>query len=1445
VLASTWMDMVVGVDIHFEMVIIPPAPPVPTPFPNPFIGMVIDPAGLAIGLALGAALAVATGGTPTGPVIINSMFATNVGTEAKGMGHILIPPGSMWVPMPKFPKLSFRGPPEFPGPPIKPEDDAVSIMGSTTVSVMGSSAVRMGEMWMSCGEPLRLPSSVVIAIPKGPLVLIGGPPGVNLMDALLGMIKTKWVAGYMHSLISRIKSDRLRNIFSKVACFLTGHPVDVASGRLLTDNVDFELPGPLPLKFERNYASSWSHRDGPLGPGWSHSLDQAVWSERGKLVYLAEDGREIEFDVFDFPDHMLQVGQEVYDPINQLTLRFKHSHLIEIEKHHGEVLEFAPPKTRDSTARAHWWRLQKRRTRDRHEIVLSYDDRNNLQWVRDSGGRLIGFEHDANNRLLRVLLPHPTQDQAFVDYVRYAYDAEGDLVKVTDALGASWTFAYKRHLMVRETNRNGLSFYFAYDGFGSEAYCVRTWGDGGIYDHVIDYAKGSVTIVTNSLGYKTAYKLNPIGQVVEVVDARGGTTKYEYDERSLKTTKVTGAVGGETTTEYDARGNVTKVTLPDGAELNVEYSPLGKPTRAVDALGGQWQWSYDAAGRVTGTNNPANERTQFHWGEAGLIAVTDAAGQHTQLAYDSSRNLSTITAPDGSVTSWSYDRLGRRTASLDLNGNQRRYDRDAQGRALHIAEPDGNERELSYDAEGNIVRARDRLYDVIFDYHGMNRLAARSQAGTRVEFLYDTEEQLVAIKNEHGFAYRFVLDPAGDVAEEHGFDDLRRAYVRDKAGRTTLVKRPDARETEYVYDALDRIVAVAHSDGSKEAYEYRADGALITAQNDALKVAFERDSVGRILKELQGDDWVSSTYDALGRRKELRSSKGLFQTVRRNAMGDVLAIDAEIAGNSSATQTSSGGVNSGDAGAKAPPTSFSARFERDRLGLELERELPGGVRARWQRDKLGRPLRHEIWRGDRFHDAKQYVWDVNDRLKRVIDAMTGPVDYTHDALGNLAAAAYADGKVDLRMPDAVGNLFRTNDRSDRKYGPAGQLLESREGSGVTRYEYDAEGNLIRKTEPDGRTWTYAWNGAGMLASVTRPDGHVVSFTYDALARRLSKVYRGKTTRWIWDGNVPLHEWVERDADAVDQDFTSAQQEDAVAVGEKNLKALLTGRHANGPPSAAESGPEASMLAAANCGTADAPITWLFEPESFAPLAKLVGGERYGIVTDHLGTPRVMFDGEGREVWSANVDAFGALRDLRGAKQDCPFRWPGQYEDAETELYYNRFRYYDHRSGAYCSADPIGIAGGLSVYAYVRNPAQAADVFGLSECAPAKGEPLPDDAVVHRIGGASTSGLALKPGEVKLTPPGISLLRADTPELAAELAKDVAAKKGWSRMADAAETMGTAKVGDIRAAGFDVIHDPTDTWGQAHARLVHPDGAAGFTPGNLEKLANVFSNKSGL
>ena len=61
----------------------------------------------------------------------------------------------------------------------------------------------------------------------------------------------------------------------------------------------------------------------------------------------------------------------------------------------------------------------------------------------------------------------------------------------------------------------------------------------------------------------------------------------------------------------------------------------------------------------------------------------------------------------------------------------------------------------------------------------------------------------------------------------------------------------------------------------------------------------------------------------------------------------------------------------------------------------------------------------------------------------------------------------------------------------------------------------------------------------------------------------------------------------------------------------------------------------------------------------------------------------------------------------------PFRYQGQYEDEETGLYYNRFRYYDPEMGMYISSDPIGLAGNNpTLYSYVSDSNSWVDIFGL-------------------------------------------------------------------------------------------------------------------------------------
>jgi RHS repeat-associated protein len=93
----------------------------------------------------------------------------------------------------------------------------------------------------------------------------------------------------------------------------------------------------------------------------------------------------------------------------------------------------------------------------------------------------------------------------------------------------------------------------------------------------------------------------------------------------------------------------------------------------------------------------------------------------------------------------------------------------------------------------------------------------------------------------------------------------------------------------------------------------------------------------------------------------------------------------------------------------------------------------------------------------------------------------------------------------------------------------------------------------------------------------------------------------------------------------------------------------------------------------------------------------------------------VFNLAGEKVWEAILDSRGKIRMLEGHATTCPFRYQGQYEDAETVLYYNRFRYYDPEEGVYVSQDPIGLEGGSKTYSYVTDTNTWVDPLGLKPC----------------------------------------------------------------------------------------------------------------------------------
>ena len=88
------------------------------------------------------------------------------------------------------------------------------------------------------------------------------------------------------------------------------------------------------------------------------------------------------------------------------------------------------------------------------------------------------------------------------------------------------------------------------------------------------------------------------------------------------------------------------------------------------------------------------------------------------------------------------------------------------------------------------------------------------------------------------------------------------------------------------------------------------------------------------------------------------------------------------------------------------------------------------------------------------------------------------------------------------------------------------------------------------------------------------------------------------------------------------------------------------------------------------------------------MVKLQGFKSYSIITDHLGTPVEAYDEEGDKVWSRELNIYGETRKEFGEENFIPFLYQKQYSYVETELIYNRFRYYSVESGTYISQDTI-------------------------------------------------------------------------------------------------------------------------------------------------------------
>ncbi|WP_434044971.1 MULTISPECIES: YwqJ-related putative deaminase [Sorangium] len=1062
-----------------------------------------------------------------------------------------------------------------------------------------------------------------------------------------------------------------------------GHPMDPVTGRVYTVAVtDMALPGAFPLVIERAYSSAQRDRDYGLGYGWNHSLGWRVIELRRRRV------RVITETALACEGPCPEEGETVKLPVGLLT-RTRDGYLLKADDGITRVFE-------DVFAIDNEFRLSALLDHNGNQARLYYENGTGpLQFVNDSVGRLLRVRRHRDGRIAAFEVKNASARGAWTSFRTYEYDDRGDLVAARDALGHATTFAYDAdHRLVSERWPTGLEVRYRYDEHGR---CVETWcndpnerallaegvpevlADGsrakGFLHAKIEYGAGENNVITSRAlrrievnAFGTTDRIVWAGQVHdnafneagELIGYRDGLGRAWRMGEAGGAYRVVDPLGRATEYLYDDRGDVVTTRGPDGLETQHARDPNGNLIHLSDAIGMVASFRHDERGC--------------------LVHAETADGGKTSMKYDALCNRVEIVEPHGGARALRYDFLGRLVEMRDEKGGGHRWIYDAMGRVVEYCSPLGARTSMSYDEVGRFTGERDadgRWFRLI--YAGLREVIAVERSdGTRVSYAYDRELGLVRIVNEEGDVHTIERDLEGRILSERTFDGRSLRYSNDQAGRLSRLTFDGGEFVELTYDDLDRVVGRAFSDDTFHKLEYDERGRLVLFETEAVRARYTYDARGRCTRE---DTELVNDPSATTSIQHVHDA-GMHRTTMNVLGAFSVAAPRDAAGRCAALVFS----DSSDARrAHQPIATFSydptdgetARLFASGGGLELTRDAHGNVLRSTVVGRgatAGRPG-EPVWVG-RLSGPEtlrfDYRWSPASELQVLADRDRGAQSFTYDARGRIAQKRH-EGRATTEdyVLSPRGDVRWIDGRAQSHLG--GGRLVTTNGATLT---YDARGRVVKKVEGAAVT-TYTWTALGLLSGMTLPDGARIELVYDGLARRLEKrvVRRGAALvrhRYRWDGDDLLEETVERQASAAD---------------------------------------------------AAAPFTlverrrYAYSPDSPAPIAQAIDTERgpgawkYFVHRDGAPVPLALVAGDGTVEEVFETEAYGRV--IAGDAAATWSRFPGHWYEPETGLHHNRWRYFDPASATYLSPEPLGLAGGLEAYGYVRGrPLSLVDVDGL-------------------------------------------------------------------------------------------------------------------------------------
>ena len=603
-----------------------------------------------------------------------------------------------------------------------------------------------------------------------------------------------------------------------------------------------------------------------------------------------------------------------------------------------------------------------------------------------------------------------------------------------------------------------------------------------------------------------------------------------------------------------------------------------------------------------------------------------------------------------------------------------------------------------YDRHGNLLAYTDGNGVVwTMEYGPFDLPVARTDGeGHRWQYRYDKDTlQLTEVINPQGESYLYVLDNCGRVTEERDWggvvwryrydaDGLCTArvngleetilYSRDAAGRLAEVITPEGK-TQYAYDKSGRLTGIFSPDGTSQRTGYDERGRVNVTTQGRRAIEYHYPDEHTVIRCIlppederdrhPGESLLKTTYryNAAGELAEVILPEDETLTFSRDEAGREVLRHSNRGFACEQGWNAAGQLTSQRAGLFPAEATWGGLLPS--LVREYRYDSAGNVSAVTSREDYGRETRRE------------YRLDRNGQVTAVTASGTGlgygegDESYGYDSCGYLKAQS--------------AGWHRISEETDQYAG--GHRLKQ---AGNTQYDYDAAGRMVSRIKHrDGyrpETERFRWDSRDQLTGYCSAQGEQWEYRHDASGRRTEKRCDRKKIRitYLWDG-------------------------DSIAeIREYRDDKLYSVRHLvfNG-----------FELISQQCSRVRQPHP------SVAP--QWVTRTNHA-VSDLTGRPLMLFNSEGKTVWRPGQTSLWGLAlslpadtgypDPRGeldAEADPGLLYAGQWQDAESGLCYNRFRYYEPETGMYLVSDPLGLLGGEQTYRYVPNPCGWVDPLGLA------------------------------------------------------------------------------------------------------------------------------------